>query len=230
MNVSVLIPVYNCRKYIGAAIESVLAQTFQDFDIIVVDDGSLDETASIVKKYPRVLYIYQTHQGVAAARNRAIKEAKSDWISFLDADDLMVPEKLEKQVAYMEKNPECKIVFCKYKNFTELKLDEMTSSQRRLIEKTLNPRRLAGALIHIDLFQKWGGFDTKLNVYENMEWLTGLRSGGVDLGHRIEEVLYLRRIHAENMSLDYSEISGNERFRLLADSIRRSRRGDRKQC
>lgn len=227
MRVSVLIPAYNCSKYIGPAIESALAQTFRDFEIIVVDDGSEDETASVVKQYDSVRYVYQEHAGVSTARNRALKEAKAELVTFLDADDLMLPDKIEKQLIYLEEHPDCEIVFCRCRNFTELKAEEMTLFQQKMIEN--NPIHLAGALIKADLFVKWGGFDIRLNAFENREWLWGVRKGGVHLEHCVGEVLYLRRIHEGNMSLNYagnySRISGEERLRLLSNIIRRSRRG-----
>ena len=86
--VSVIIPTYNRSHCLGDAIDSVLAQTHKNLEIIVVDDGSTDGTKDIVRSYGwPVKYIYQTNQGVSAARNRGIKEARSEWIAFLDSDD-----------------------------------------------------------------------------------------------------------------------------------------------
>ena len=156
MRVSVLIPAYNCGRYIGVAIESVLSQTYQDFEIIVVDDGSEDDTAALAKKYERVRYIYQPHSGIAAARNRALEEAKSEFIDFLDADDLMLPDKLRKQVSYMDKHPECELVFCQYKNFLDLEENEITPRHREIL-KADELLRCIGALIKVGVFEKWGG-------------------------------------------------------------------------
>lgn len=224
MNVSILIPVYNCSEYIGAAIESVLAQTFQNFEIIVVDDGSEDETASVVKTYKEVQYIYQPHQGVAVARNRALQEASGKWISFLDADDLILPSKLEKQIAYLEMNPECEIVFCEYQNFLETDLEKTTISQKLLMEKPTHRHQLIGALVDVRLFQKWGGFNVRLKYGENREWVTGIRAAGVDIKHCVDGVLYLRRIHMNNTTLHYTQIDREDLLRIFASSIRRSRR------
>lgn len=94
---SVVIPLYNKQLSIKKTIESVLAQSFQDFEIIIINDGSTDNSVDIVKAIndSRVRLIEQENLGVSAARNRGIKESKSDWITFLDADDLWVPEHLE---------------------------------------------------------------------------------------------------------------------------------------
>lgn len=105
--VSVIIPSYNCARYLPEAINSVLAQTYQNFEIIVIDDGSTDQTAEVLRRYgDRVRAIYQQNQGVARARNHGIRQAQGDWIAFLDADDVLLPHKLEAQLAVAAQNPE----------------------------------------------------------------------------------------------------------------------------
>lgn len=100
--VSVVMPAYNAEKYIDESIVSVIKQTFTDWELIVVDDGSTDTTAKIIKKYAdadsRIRYIYQQNKRLGAARNTAIQAAKGEWIAFLDSDDLWLPQKLEKQL------------------------------------------------------------------------------------------------------------------------------------
>ncbi|NQT82439.1 glycosyltransferase [bacterium] len=101
--VSVIIPTYNRREYVGRAIESVLAQTFLDHEIIVVDDGSTDKTSRVVAAYgDKVRYIYKRNGGSASARNLGIKHAKGRFIAFLDSDDTWLPEKLAIQISRME--------------------------------------------------------------------------------------------------------------------------------
>lgn len=102
--VSVIIPTYNYGRYIEKAIDSVLAQTYQDFEIIVVDDGSTDNTRTIiVTKYrDKVKYIYQENKGASAARNQGLREASGDFIVFLDADDWFAPENLEYKTNILE--------------------------------------------------------------------------------------------------------------------------------
>ena len=97
--VSVVIPAYNAGKCIARAVDSVLAQSYTNYEIIVVDDGSTDNTAEIVKSFgQKVNYIHQQNAGDAQARNKGIAAAKGDWIAFLDADDQWLPEKLRKQI------------------------------------------------------------------------------------------------------------------------------------
>ena len=103
-SVSVIIPAHNASEYIGRAIESVLAQTLKPDEIIVVDDGSADNTAEVTKKYESIRYIHQENAGASVARNIGIEAATSEWIAFLDADDEWMPEKLELQTELLRRN------------------------------------------------------------------------------------------------------------------------------
>lgn len=97
--VSVIIPTYNRAKFVTKAIDSVLAQTYKDYEIIVVDDGSTDNTKEALEPYmDKITYIYQENEGVSAARNKGIKVARDEWIAFLDSDDEWLPEKLAVQM------------------------------------------------------------------------------------------------------------------------------------
>lgn len=106
--VSIIMPAYNSEKYIGKAIESVLAQTYNNWELIVIDDASTDNTLNILKSYrkdPRVkLFQNKENMGVSATRNKGINMASGEWIAFLDSDDLWLPSKLEKQIKYAKLN------------------------------------------------------------------------------------------------------------------------------
>ncbi len=106
--VSIVIPTYNQPFFLREALDSVFAQTFKDYEIIVVNDGSTDDTAEQLKQYAnRIRVITQDNQGIGRARNRGMDEAAGRYIAFLDHDDLWHPQKLEIQVAYMREHPEC---------------------------------------------------------------------------------------------------------------------------
>jgi glycosyltransferase involved in cell wall biosynthesis len=108
--VSVVLPVYNGAAFIADAIESILGQTYEPFELIVVDDGSTDGTAEIIRRYPDVQYIYQENRGAGPARNTGIAAAQGEILAFLDADDIAPPTKLELQAGYLFEHPEADCV------------------------------------------------------------------------------------------------------------------------
>lgn len=108
--VSVVIPAYNAAKTLARTIESVRRQTFGDHEVIVVDDGSSDETQELIGRYPDVRYFHQDKSGAAAARNRGIQESRGEFVAFLDSDDEWLPEKLQKQVDLLEQFPDVGLV------------------------------------------------------------------------------------------------------------------------
>ena len=125
-SVSVVIPTYNRCKYVTKAIDSVLAQTFTDYEIIVVDDGSTDNTRVVLQSYlSKIRYIFQENKGVSAARNAGIVAAKGEWIAFLDSDDEWLSAKLELQMKDINQHPDA-ILVCSNVSFegpTEMQID-----------------------------------------------------------------------------------------------------------
>lgn len=112
--VTVIIPAYNQEKFLGAAIDSVLLQTFSDFEIVVIDDGSTDKTEAVARQYgEKIRYHYQTNRGLAGARNSGIRLARGELIGLLDADDVWLPEFLEKMTAGAQENPRAGVFYCR---------------------------------------------------------------------------------------------------------------------
>ena len=121
--VTIIMPSYNTGKYISESIESVQKQTYQNWELIIVDDCSTDDTDAVVKPYlvdTRIKYIKnEKNSGAAVSRNKALREASGRWIAFLDSDDLWMPEKLEKQISFMKKNN----IYFSYTNYSEIDVD-----------------------------------------------------------------------------------------------------------
>jgi glycosyltransferase involved in cell wall biosynthesis len=118
--VSVIIPTYNSERYIRDTLASVFAQTYSNFELIVIDDGSSDETVSLLQTYgDRVCLVAQPNQGPAAARNHGLRLAKGELIAFLDSDDLWLPEKLDKQVRFMQQHPDCGLISTEMSTFND---------------------------------------------------------------------------------------------------------------
>jgi glycosyltransferase involved in cell wall biosynthesis len=110
--ISVIVPAYNTSRTIAETLDSVLAQTFEDYEVVVVDDGSPDDVAELVaRSYPQVRLVRQENRGLAGARNTGIKEAKGEYVAFLDSDDVWLPRKLELQVEQIKTHPEADVFY-----------------------------------------------------------------------------------------------------------------------
>lgn len=109
VTISVLLPVWNCPHYVGQAVESILNQSYSDFECIIIDDGSTDNTPEILRKYqdPRIRLVQHANRGLAATLNEGIELARGKYIARQDQDDISLPDRLTKQLAYMESHPEC---------------------------------------------------------------------------------------------------------------------------
>ncbi len=179
--VSVIIPTYNYGRFIGKAIESVLAQTVPIHEIIVVDDGSTDETGQTVKAFgEQVHYIKQQNGGVCAARNNGVKNSSGDYIAFLDADDEWLPEKIEKQLAKFETDAKIGLVFCGMREF-DFETGETigfflegeegwVADDLILFEKPVVIVSGSAIMVTRQAFDEVGGFDPKLKNGEDWEF------------------------------------------------------------
>lgn len=226
--VSVLIPCYNAGSYLAAALDSVFAQTYQDFEIIVVDDGSVDDSAAVAARYPQVQYFYNAHKGISVTRNFAISKAQGELIAFLDADDLWTPEKLEMQVAYLDSHPECQLVFTAVNNFYDGDLENISQRQEQLLKSKVD-NCLPSCCIRRTVFDKYGGFPENYPYGEDTYWATKLWAAGVNMKHYIQEPLYLRRIHDSNISLSHHKVEQKNIMSLMADALRQARKESKRQ-
>lgn len=113
--VSVIVPIYNVEQYVAETIRSVLAQTYSDFELLLIDDGSPDRSVAVCAQFtdPRIRLIRQANRGLAGARNTGIREATGEYLAFLDSDDLWVPEKLARHVAHLDSRPEVGVSYAR---------------------------------------------------------------------------------------------------------------------
>jgi len=201
--VSVVIPTYNYARYIREAIDSVLAQTYRDSEIIVIDDRSTDDTKGVVSQYgPEIEYIRQENQGLSAARNTGIRNSKGEYIAILDSDDIWLPSKLEKQIKLFEANSELGLVYSDGLVFGEkLAWDDLSFGgnmnfyRGRIFDKLLmgNFIPCPSVVIRRGCFDKVGLFDINLGACE--DWDMSLR---ISLHHEIDyvdELLVKHRKH-----------------------------------
>ena len=221
--VSVLVVTYNRAHFLKEALDSIKRQTFKDYEVIVVDDGSTDNTKEIVEKYEGVHYIYQEHGGISKARNTAIKAAKGKWIATLDSDDLWKEEKLQKQVDYVRTHPDCRIVYTAFKNFTDIPEDKLDVRQRVHLETVIN-WYLPSAMIDARLFDEIGTYDENLVCGEDTDWNLRLKFYGIDRGHCIDEALYLHRVHNSNITNSQKLFCSTDMQKMAIDAYRKVRK------
>ena len=219
--ISVIVVTYNRACFLKDALESIKRQTFTDYEIIVVDDGSTDNTKVIVEEYEGIRYIYQEHGGISKARNTAIKAAKGEWIATLDSDDLWKEDKLQKQVDYLRTHPDCRIVYTNYRNFTDIPEDNLDEKQKELLN-TVVEWDLPTALIAASLFHEIGTFDENLVYGEDSDWILRLKILNINMEHRLNEDLYLRRVHGSNISNTRKEFRNLDFWKRMATAYRKT--------
>lgn len=212
--ISVVIPTYNRQELLIEAIGSVLAQTYQDFEIIVVDDGSTDNTEEKIQPYlSRVRYIKQRNQGVAAARNAGIRHAKGEYLCFLDSDDIWLPEKLSTQIAFADKHPQYGLIATEIQGIDDSKKKVGTNKAAKY---TIRNGNVADDL----LFGNWiqtstvmvpsrcleavGCFDEDVGQFGE-DWLMWMRIAVRYPVYFLPEALILYRYHSESLSARQSE-------------------------
>jgi glycosyltransferase involved in cell wall biosynthesis len=204
--VSVIIPTYNSARYLAAAIDTVLGQTFRDLEVLVIDDGSSDETPSVMAKYATpVRYVRQENQGVSVARNHGLELARGGYVAFLDSDDTWLPGKLEKQVAVLKKAPGVRACYSAF-IAVDNQLSPLGVRRSRRNAHALDDLMLRGnvvgsigtVLCERALFDAAGGFDPELS--QCADWDMWVRLAQHTDFLYIDEPTVTYRQHETNMS------------------------------
>lgn len=225
--VSVVIPVRNMGRYLGDALRSVFAQDFRPIEVIVVDDGSTDDSAEVARSFSDVAYLHQVQQGVAAARNAGIARSRGEYVAFQDADDLWAPNKLALQVGWLLGHPETGYVAAHFRNF----LEAGASRPAWVTEDQLNDAQKGGVpnlLVRRSVFRKIGVFDPVHGSGSVLDWTVRAKDAGVIAGI-LPQVLLFRRIHDSNHSSRCQDGKGM-RMKALKASIDRRRTKTGKVC
>lgn len=222
--VSVIIPTYNRRAYVQEAIDSVLAQTFTDYEIIVIDDGSTDGTGeALTARYgDRIRYVWQENQGESVARNRGIDMAQGEFIAFLDSDDLWLSEKLERQVQYLRKHSAVGAVTCVALGVDtdNVPLPGHPQIGAGITERDFTPEALLLAnrvgsptnlVVRRSVISQIGGFDNRIRYGEDWDFAMRLRHAAAIA--IVKEPLSRVRFHANNQWRPHSA----ERLQQILD-------------
>ena len=220
--ISVIIAVFNGEEFLAEAIDSVISQTYKAHEIIIVDDGSNDDSASIAKSYSEIDYYYQKNEGVSSALNLGLSKIKGDFISFLDADDIWVENKLEKQIEFFREHPKIEGVFAYHQRFYEKPSEELTEAEKSDTKRILPGYFKGTLLIRKDSFFRVGLFNTSLKMGDFLDWYRRASDMEINLKN-IPDILLKRRIHDKNSSL-INRSSMNDYLRIMKDSLDRRRK------
>jgi glycosyltransferase involved in cell wall biosynthesis len=214
----VVIPVHNGGRFLGEALASVRAQTWRPLEIIVVDDGSTDDSVEVAARWAEVVLLRQKRRGASAARNAGIARASGAFVALLDADDVWTPDKLRVQIEHLEAHPEIGYVAALMQNFLEPGTPRPSwLSERKLSEP--QPGALSNLVARAETLRGVGPFDT--GEAGDLDWSLRAQAAGV-AGAVLPAVLTRRRIHDANVSHDPGDLRAIT-LRALRAAIARRR-------
>lgn len=227
--ISVILPVYNCEKYIGRAIQSVLQQTFSDFELIIINDGSIDKTESLILSFPdpRIVYLKnQENKGLIFSLNRSIDIATGKYIARVDGDDICKPERLAKQRSFLDQNEDITVVGCTIEFINEQEeitgiwnLDRQTITASQIRKTILKENCIAHptVMMRSEIIKKLKYKPYQKNIEDYDLWLRML-SRGYKIA-KIDEALLLYRIHDDSVTSTHLKKT-NPFFKHLLMKIR----------
>jgi glycosyltransferase involved in cell wall biosynthesis len=220
--VSVIVPVYNGELYLAEAIESILAQTYQPFEVIIVDDGSTDRSSQIARSFGSpVEYCYQPNSGTAAARNRGIESAGGNHLAFLDADDLWLKDKLKHQVAAFLAQGDLDLVSGHVEQFYSTDVEESVRKSMHCPEGQIPSCVMGASLIKRDSFLRVGWFETEFILGADLSWYIRAREAGLQM-KILSQVVMRRRLHQTNKGVTQGSFASH-RLQILKASLDRRR-------
>lgn len=200
--ISVIMAAYNGERYLAQALDSILAQEHVAFEVIIVDDGSTDNTSAVIKRYlaPRVTAIWQYNQGQGAAFNQAIKLAKGELIAFLDQDDIFLPNKLFLQAKILTSMPEIDIVLGGIEHFISPELSDEIKAKRDCPKQPVSGYLPSVTMLRKKCVEQVGPFNTQWQVGSYIDWCIRAKEKGLN-DYILPEVLLRRRIHDKNQTV-----------------------------
>lgn len=222
--VSVIIPVFNGEKYIKQTLESVINQTYKNLEIIVVDDGSIDATADIVKSFSNIKYIYQENTGPARARNVGVENSSGEYLAFLDQDDQWVPEKINTQMQAFAENEKLDYTIAYQQILLKDNCKKPHWLKAEFLEQPVLGFLPGTLLVKRSAFFNIGAFTEKYVNASDADWFYKAADFGLIL-EIIPKTLLLRFIHDSNHSNKINNLH-YDLVRLIKASINRKREKD----
>lgn len=219
--ISVIIPVFNGARYLGEAIQSVIEQTRPADEIIVVDDGSTDDSHRVAAQYP-VTCIRQVNCGASAARNRGVSQSRGELLAFLDADDVWTTDKLALQAAQFEEHSDLDAVFGMVEQFCSPDVAE-DAPQARFVGETLHGVHCGTMLIKRDSFLRVGWLNPVWKVAHFIEWYARAEDAGLNM-ITLPTMLMRRRVHTTNLTVRMRDTARLEYTKILKAALDRRRK------
>lgn len=217
--VTCVIPVYNGAAYLGEALDSVFGQSYGNIEVIVVDDGSTDSTAQVLAGLgERIIAIRQENAGPAHARNTGIRAASGRYISFLDADDLWVTDKTEKQVRVLRENPHVDLCTGLMQNFWVPGLADEAEEMADTDMAAPQPGPSQTIMVRRETFETVGLFSPELRHRDTIDWIVRSRRAGVE-SMQLGEVLVRRRLHEHNLSRSRGKDDAEDLFAIIQSRL-----------
>ena len=213
-NVSIIMPTYNSHQWISFSIQSVLEQYYEQWELLIVDDGSTDNTKNIVKDFlndKRIKYYYQENYGPATARNFGILKASGMYLAFLDSDDIWKPNKLELQINHLKQNPDCCLIHTNYSTFESNTknskpfrqtpwFSNWDENERLLMFDTIGTLTV---LTETQLIKNLGGFNNDLHGTEDWDlWIRVSKEGKIS---KLNDDTAFYRIHPKGISQSFDK-------------------------
>lgn len=222
--ISVIIPAHNYARYLPAAIDSVLAQDYTNIELIVIDDGSTDDTPEVLTTLAgRIRSLRQPNGGIASARNTGYRLAHGDFIAFLDADDLFTPGRLAVQMAAFHLEPSLDCVQGFMEQFISPELPAtFVRGIRGKVEGVRAAPIASTTLIRRAAYDRVGPWDETLNIGVDMDWYARMQDAGLNY-RLLQRVLLRRRIHRNNTNLRFAH-EQSERLTVLKEILDRRRK------
>lgn len=205
VQVDVVIPCFNAARYLAEAIDSVFDQGVCGTRIILVDDGSTDNSVAIAESYGSRLTVHrQPNAGIAAARNAGVRLARAPWLAFLDADDVWTAGGLAARMAHFGAEPDTDLVFARLEQFHSPDLDEASRRRMPFDDRPADARFAGTLLARRESFLRAGPFDPSFRVGEMIEWIARAQSQRLKIA-TIDKVVLRRRIHGRNTVLQHGQ-------------------------
>jgi glycosyltransferase involved in cell wall biosynthesis len=214
--VSVVVPVYNNADFISETINTIHEQDYQPIEILMVDDGSTDDSAILIQQFPDIRYIHQNNKGPGAAKNTGILASQGEYIAFLDADDLWKPNKISQQVAYFDQCPQLGYIITQMTLFMMPGIQKPSWLKPEFLQQALPAYLPSSLMVKRKTLMQVGLFDESLKTSDEVDWFFHAKDLAIPMAI-LPDVLVERRIHEHNLSNKINELHAT-----LLESVKRS--------